>query len=890
MITPDTKCSKGEHASDQAPKTDEVATIQLTISPEDRIAKPIDASRESQLLSIDHTVSITQEEFANLVTAPHARSWCGAVLRGKRISKNFQSIQVLALDFDNEAEQLARRGLNPISPEEVECRCQEEGLGISLIYTSFSDHPEQRKFRAIWILDQPITDLTLAKKALKLLMAIFPEADESCKDPVRMWYGGRARIQNIPSRLSLAQLQSVALPIIASQTSSDHIARTIKRNVIRNRADNVYPLNNYNNLEATPNSPKFDKLLEHYDWAYAAAKCTLLKKLFEAKDKILHSDLFFLASGMFCIRGGAARFKQAVLANPNIADEKVHIIEYIRSRKDSDQPIYPLSFSALPTHHPDRHLQKHFKNLLAIKPVRQYDKPRFIADHRKLLPLYEARQKLQTELTKALEAEENKIYVFKCATGIGKTQLALQQRGVAILFPNHDLKDEKSQGMQIPHLCTPRLPESLPDVVRWKFNQICKIGQHAKANDYLRAVRDGQVQLDLTDEEMEQCKTSLKLYFEALQKCFSTRYTILTTHHKGIFVDFPNHSTYIIDEDFFSQLLKEERISSYDLQKIETALRAKGAKKDADRLERLVRQFDSQLEQTLVEHIPIEFEKPELLESTILELTPKLSGNVTAFFNCSAYHVSPVDRDNPKGEKEIAFIKKVELVEGKKYIILSATANEQLYRRLFQDIEFIDISQVQQRGSVIQVSDKSFSRRAIRDNPERLEVAKKFLPNLPVISFKNMRDNIEEADEIVHFGKCEGYNHLTGHDLKIIGTPHYNVLTYLLIAKTLGIDLPPDADHFKQLLVQHNGFEFYFFTFEHEDLRAIQFYFLERELMQAIGRARLLDNDAIVVLFSDFPIPGAKQYNLNALPKLLELYSEYNQRRTRTYLQIAQED
>ena len=57
--------------------------------------------------------------------------------------------------------------------------------------------------------------------------------------------------------------------------------------------------------------------------------------------------------------------------------------------------------------------------------------------------------------------------------------------------------------------------------------------------------------------------------------------------------------------------------------------------------------------------------------------------------------------------------------------------------------------------------------------------------------------------------------------------------------------------------VTHNGYRFRFATFDDEILRMIQLYIIETDLEQAIGRARLLRCDAIVNLFSNFPLRQA---------------------------------
>jgi hypothetical protein len=43
-------------------------------------------------------------------------------------------------------------------------------------------------------------------------------------------------------------------------------------------------------------------------------------------------------------------------------------------------------------------------------------------------------------------------------------------------------------------------------------------------------------------------------------------------------------------------------------------------------------------------------------------------------------------------------------------------------------------------------------------------------------------------------------------------------------------------------------------TFERDDLVDVQCYFIERELYQAVGRPRLINNDVEAHLFSNYPL------------------------------------
>lgn len=92
-------------------------------------------------------------------------------------------------------------------------------------------------------------------------------------------------------------------------------------------------------------------------------------------------------------------------------------------------------------------------------------------------------------------------------------------------------------------------------------------------------------------------------------------------------------------------------------------------------------------------------------------------------------------------------------------------------------------------------------------------------------------------------------------DIDIIGTPHQPDWIYKLFAYSLGYDtddiLRPNTK------ITHNGFRFRFTTFKNLILRNIQFYMIESELEQAVGRARLLRCDCTVNLFSNYPLRQA---------------------------------
>jgi hypothetical protein len=76
---------------------------------------------------------------------------------------------------------------------------------------------------------------------------------------------------------------------------------------------------------------------------------------------------------------------------------------------------------------------------------------------------------------------------------------------------------------------------------------------------------------------------------------------------------------------------------------------------------------------------------------------------------------------------------------------------------------------------------------------------------------------------------------------------------YKLFAYTIGLEFDAEAELINRI-VEHNDHRFNFSTFDDEILRNIQFWMIESELEQAVGRARLLRYDCTANLFSNFPL------------------------------------
>ena len=143
------------------------------------------------------------------------------------------------------------------------------------------------------------------------------------------------------------------------------------------------------------------------------------------------------------------------------------------------------------------------------------------------------------------------------------------------------------------------------------------------------------------------------------------------------------------------------------------------------------------------------------------------------------------------------------------------------------------------------------SRACISKDPTIIERIKKWSGYEHTISFKEYK-----LGEL-YFGNTAGCDYLKGENIDVIGTPHQPEWLYKLFALSIGLELDLEANRNPSAVVEHNGYRCRFSTFNDEKLKAVQFYMIESELEQSVGRARLLREDCRVNLFSNFPLRQA---------------------------------
>ena len=145
--------------------------------------------------------------------------WKSSLLEGGAKNENFKEAYILSLDFDD-----------GMRIDEFLSISKDLGLEPTFIYQTFSHTEENHRFRVIWKLNEVIT-MPQLKYALQLmLMEVFPECDNACKDLSRLWIGGKkVSFYNGLNTLNLDNLLNALVNSISEKSTNGHESRNIKK-------------------------------------------------------------------------------------------------------------------------------------------------------------------------------------------------------------------------------------------------------------------------------------------------------------------------------------------------------------------------------------------------------------------------------------------------------------------------------------------------------------------------------------------------------------------------------------------------------------------------------------------------------------------------------------
>lgn len=805
-------------------------------------------------------VKISLEDFSHYV-GERGVTFARALFKGKRNTDFFEEQVLFAVDVDKK-----------LSYQEFMKRSENYDILPFLVYDTFSATAEQEKFRAVYLMETVIEKKKLAELFNVMMIKVFPESDQTCRDVTRMFYGGKGiKYFNERNVLNIERL------VVAFQTEmQERDPKNYRRNIeelsggygIACKGGCIQIYRKDTDLIMDKKIPQGADILGDMVVEYGSIKKKEnIKKEVEGKrekndsenslnfpilridkDKMptycplykdhlaehLHHNLkFLLATNLQYIRGGKSLF-MAGIEEEETESRKNWEMEWKQIKSYGYKPQSCMR-GGCPYVNKCKVDSLYSKLTWKIIPLRKRES---------YITLEDAQNELRQYLHEAVEAKDRGIHLIKAQTALGKTQayceLACEKSDQAFMFvvPTLDLQDEIVKRLEAAGshcIKTVSCIEKTKELDLSIYNELIMLydsGQGDKVKgriqEYLESNADELS--EITIEEVKRCLNQ--------QEKLDGTCNVVTTHK--MFLNLPlkilEKYEIIVDEDILMSVIKDN--GSVSRKKITEALDT-GI-------------FSGEAENRLKMLQNLEPEKAVKLEPLrISELSDKNMerfGDLVVLLGSQVFYYE-------ENTQDIRYFNPMEIPKVKT-IVLSATLNEKIWKDFCKNrrVRMNEVGTVQYRGKLMQFTYHSMSRECIRklDGQKVKETIKEItgVPEEQIITFKKFMDESE-----IHFGKTEGFDKLKGKNLAIIGTPHYIVALYKMVGRYL------DYDTSKKLCrqrVENSNYSFNLMTFSDAEMRNLQMYILESELEQAVGRARLLRYDTVVWVFSNFPLRQAE--------------------------------
>ena len=797
---------------------------------------------------------------------------------GRKRKENFEQQQLFAIDFDNKYP-------NKIASfDDIKARADRYDLPLLFAYDTLSSE-NHNKFRAVFLNDNPITDVRTAETVLKALATIFPEADPQSKSAVQMYFGGKGLLyydDTVPT-ISIESVIRNTANYLEDRYGANHYKRKIAVfsketgialngkglldvSVEEKSAENAGANNNGKNL---PKSSiyvdigrKFPKLQYRINYGEnstrnlcaerrtnyhrnyrsetlgdIASVCQLYREFETGERKLHHNELFGIATNMPQVTGGEERFK-ALLREHAYYDDRLE--KYSKWAQDlrrikAYKPFGCGGFC------PYADTCPHGANILStLKPrPRQIERIANYVVH--YVSTDEAYADFKRKLDIAVSSAKKGWHIIKAQTALGKTYAILDilkdtPFRILIVVPTNILKrevsDDRAPEKNIELTASPSLHELKSDLSRHIWDDLVTL---------LNSGKPTMPYIDkLISEDGLECAAVLKKYKREQDAFKESNGHAITTQKRLLTMDTSEYDLVIVDEDiiFNTVIPNKADIGIDDLKKI---------KKEVSPASPLARKINKVFKMIKTDEFFTLRGIP--YDDAYADIT--MAVDIPAL--CSASHFC-----YRKDEDCISLLKPVKFNPNTKFIMVSATVDENVCGYYFGDnMTFYECANARNIGTLDQYYDRSLSRSDIENDTGIFKRIKGWSGLKHTISFKkHLSAGLYDGD--LHFGNCAGCDYLKGEDIDVIGTPHQPEWIYKLFASSLpGLDFDINARIKPGTTVEHNGWRFRFMTYDDKVLRAIQFYMIESQSEQAVGRARLLRRDCKVNLYSNFPLRQA---------------------------------
>lgn len=798
-----------------------------------------------------HRESVTLKELAELIENEYV--WTPATFfNGEKRTENVESMQLFAIDIDGGLEY-----------GEALKRAEKYYLPVALSYETLSSE-NFSKYRLVFACNQKITDKSLIQLMLMCFCIIFHEADKTSKDISKMYYPGSNTSFSEEAFFSVYDLLLSTMQYL-SENDSEHKARTLQQLANKtgvalnnnsfyitksndscyfkeNNLRNVVIYDSFNNscyllfsenkadFRFTTTPPKLKNV------SFDNIECCQLMTDFSNGVRLEHIEWFGLMTNLIHLKGGQQFFRDTLEKYEEKYGDISRKFEQMSWVKKSNCHSYRCD-----NYCPYSDVCSHGSNMCYTLTRREVRK---IHEDIEYINLETMRENISDTIAESMK--NSGINVIKAPTGAGKTHAYLQavlvsDKQCIVAVPTSRLMREiveKACLMGITTICTPLIHELLSHLdneLAEYIKYLYYIGDDGGINYLLRENRNFYV-----DNYLNQIE-NLRRFDGKL---------IVTTHARllNMKADFLNARNVIIDEDILPFMMQIERCSVQDLEKLQFSLYNAEIKPNECIYNKL-----SEIRKVNGYEIlrPMNYDitnEDKFVINDCIDSKDWTSNIYHAMYAECFYRAENSD--------DILFLNVRKLPESS-FTIVSATADEMIYRKIFGNRIscFCDLGLVRNKGKLILHCDKTYSHDCLLNEPEIIDNLRKKHSDCNIITFREFAQKNE-----VYLGASYGFNKFEGENLVVIGTFHRPEYVYKLWAMYMTGSTNLCDDVLAVRNIKRNGFAFKIMTYKEELLRNIQLWMIQSESEQAVGRARLLNNDCTVHLYSNLPLRQGELY------------------------------
>lgn len=791
-------------------------------------------------------------------------SFCPATFTGdNRRASDFQQMQVFGLDFDG-----------GYTYKEILAQLQAYRLPVTFSYHTFSSSTEYPRFRIVLCHIVPVREKWIADMILQMLKIMFPNADASCFEVARVFFGGKEIIELNEDAVFRLDDLSYMFQQNLMMTDKHNYSRSIKRFADRfdialnnkkflcidayrdGESEEILGTCNIHIIELphisskivihkggrassytqTPNNMRRFPSVEKISIASLRKKCRLSGEFIDGT-YLSHQERFLLATNFKNIRGLKHIFLRVIEDYYDSIEKWKFAWDYIQSmdyRPMSCDGNCPYAQQCL-----------HDKNLcLTLKGRKKITK---LPETRNFVTVNESYDYMEAALRKAVISKDCTIHEIKGQTGLGKSSAykKLMRETDALLIiavPTVHLKHEIAAScsdcaIEAVSLKDLYLPLEISERIAALFDRGLYKEAKKEVCDYAKELDD-----DFRKEKCERYISFEKIMQERDKHIIMTHAQLLNMSQKQL-----AGYTIIVDEDILMTILKNTK--SVAVHEVMTAIdRGLLSDKKAGEIQQLLLAGDgAYLKSDCTDgHF---YTKKETLDDY------GITGNINELYSAGSYHLN--------GDI-IEYYVPLKLPE-QKIIIMSATLDEAVYRLFFNRrfCKVYDTPEALYKGKVIQYSHYSMSRVNLSHLAEVHGGKKALFEKIgQIASDAEYGISFKEYDDFLHgelhFGNAAGTDRWKGRNGMVIGTPHLNESSYKLIGCFLGLPVSGKSAELSRQRIHYKGYEFYMMTYSDKNMREIQLYMIGSEMEQCIGRSRLLRENAVVYVFSNFPCVQAE--------------------------------